>query len=92
MPKKHSLITQKQFWPFFGVFSGFLGVPQTLNFGGLSLYFDNSLRKNGQKSRDPTRRLVGTKVNLDNPYTFAILKLFGKFLVPQIHLNPLKNA
>ena len=32
--------------------------------------------------------IFGTKVNLDNTYTLAILKLFGKFLIP---LNPLKN-
>ena len=29
-PKKHSLITQKRFWPFFGVLPGFLGVPQAI--------------------------------------------------------------
>ena len=27
LPKKHSLITQNWFWPFFGVLYGFLGVP-----------------------------------------------------------------
>ena len=32
--------------------------------------------------------IFGTKVNLDNTYTLAILKLFGKFLIP---LNPLNN-
>ena len=26
--------------------------------------------------------IFGTKVNLDNPYALAILKLFGKFLIP----------
>ena len=43
LPKKHCLTTQNEFWPFLGVLSGFIGVPRTLNFGGLSLYFDNSL-------------------------------------------------
>ena len=28
LPKKHWLITQKRFWPFFGVLSGFLGSPE----------------------------------------------------------------
>ena len=37
LPKKHNLITQKRFWPFFGVFSGFLGSPRTLYFRRLSL-------------------------------------------------------
>ena len=32
-----------------------------------------------------------TKVNLGNPYAFAILKLFGKFLIPFNPPNPLKN-
>ena len=43
LPKKHCLITQNRFWQFFGVLSGFLGVPRTIYFGGLSLYFDDSL-------------------------------------------------
>ena len=30
--------------------------------------------------------IFGTKVNLDNTYTFAILKLFEKYLIPS---NPL---
>ena len=38
-------ITQNRFWPFLGVLSGFLGGPRTIYFGGLSLYFDNSLRE-----------------------------------------------
>ena len=41
LPKKHCLITQNRFWPFFGMLSGFLGVPRTIYFDGLSLYFDN---------------------------------------------------
>ena len=38
-PKKHSLITQKRFWPFFGVFSGFLGVPQNYIFWSFKSVF-----------------------------------------------------
>ena len=39
LPKKHSLITQKQFWPCFGVFSGFLGVPQNYIFWSFKSVF-----------------------------------------------------
>ena len=38
-PKKYSLITQKRFWPFFGVFSGFLGVPQNYIFWSFKSVF-----------------------------------------------------
>ena len=52
LPKKHSLITQKRFWPFFLVFSGFLGDPSTIYFGGLSLYFDNFFARKTVGSRE----------------------------------------
>ena len=49
----------KSILPFFGVLSGFLGVPQTIYFGGLSLYLDNSLReKLSEVERDPAKQLV----------------------------------
>ena len=35
--------------------------------------------------------VFGTKVNIDNTYEFAILKLFGKILFPSNPLNPFKN-
>ena len=59
LPKKHSLITQKRFWPFFGVFSGFLGVRQNYIFWSFkSVFWQFLCEKNGRKSRDPARRLV----------------------------------
>ena len=33
LPEKHCLITQNRFWPFFGILSGFLGIPRTIYFG-----------------------------------------------------------
>ena len=92
LPKKHSLITQKRFWPLFGVLSGFLRFPRT-SFGGWSLYFDNFLGRKTVGSRETPRdglfRLVhrnclifGTKVNVGNTYTFVILKWFGIILIP----------
>ena len=54
-PKKHCLITQNQFSPFLGILSRFLGVPRTLNFGGLNLYFDNSLREKWSEVERPPR-------------------------------------
>ena len=65
LPKKHSLITQKRFWPFFGVFSGFLGVPQHYIFWSFKSVFWQFLReKNGWKARDPAGGLVELIVNL----------------------------
>ena len=59
LPKKHSLITQKRFWPSFGVFPGFLGFPRTICFGGLSLYFHNFFdRKRSEVESSPQRVLV----------------------------------
>ena len=59
LPKKHSLITQKQFWPCFGVFSGFLGVPQNYIYWSFkSVFWQFLSEKNGRKSRDSPRRLV----------------------------------
>ena len=59
LPKKHSLITQKQFWPFFGVFSGFLGVPQNyIIWLFKSVFWQFLCQKNGRTSRDPASRLV----------------------------------
>ena len=102
LPKKHGLIIQKRFWPFFGVFSGFLGVPQNYIIWLFKSVFWQFLReKNGRKSRDLARPLVKlfsrsahqnclifcSKVNLGNTYKFAIYILLGKFLIP---LNPLK--
>ena len=53
------MITQKQFWPFFGVFSGFLGVPQSYIFWLYkSVFWQFLCEKNGRKSRDPASRLV----------------------------------
>ena len=54
LPKKHSLITQKRFWPFFGVLPGFLRFPRT-SYGGLSLYFDNFLGRKTVGSRETPR-------------------------------------
>ena len=60
LPKKHSLITQKRFWPFFGVFSGFLGVPQNyIIWLFKSVFWQFLCQKNGRTSRDPASRLVG---------------------------------
>ena len=65
LPKKHSLITQKQFWPFFGVFSGFLGVSQNYIFWSFkSVFWQFLCEKNGRKSRDPARRLVPTFIQI----------------------------
>ena len=59
LPKKHSLITQKQFWPFFGVFSGFLVLPQNYIICLFkSVFWQFLCEKNGRKSRDPASRLV----------------------------------
>ena len=59
LPKKHSLITQKRFWAFFGVFSGFLGVPQNyIIWLFKSVFWQFLCEKNGRKSRDPASRLV----------------------------------
>ena len=55
LPKQHSLITQKRFWPFFGILSGFLGVHRTIYFGGLSLYFDNFFARKTVGSRETSR-------------------------------------
>ena len=78
LPKKHSLITQKQFWPFFGVFSGFLGVPQNyIIWLFKSVFWQFLCEKNGRKSRDPTRQLV------DNFHGFVH---FGQKLVKIGHL------
>ena len=46
LPKKHCLITQNRFWPFFGILSGFLGIPRTIYFSCLSLYFNNFFTRN----------------------------------------------
>ena len=98
------MITQKRFWPFFGVFSGFLGVPQNYIFCSFkSVFWQFLCEKNGWKSRDPARRLVqlffrlvhwnclifGTKVNLGNTYTLQVLNVFDQFLIPS---NPPKKA
>ena len=59
LPKNHSLITQKLFWPFFGVFSGFLGVPQNyIIWLFKSVFWQFLCQKNGRTSRDPASRLV----------------------------------
>ena len=58
--KKHCLITQNRFWPFCGGLSGFLGVPRTIYFGCFCILTISLREKNGRKSRDPTRRLVGS--------------------------------
>ena len=56
------MITQKRFWPFFGVFSGFLGlfrVPQNyIIWLFKSVFWQFLFEKNGRKLRDPARRLV----------------------------------
>ena len=63
-PKKHSLITQKRFWSFFGVFSGFLGVPQNyIIWSFKSVFLQFLCENNGRKSRDPARRLVVTIID-----------------------------
>ena len=51
LPKKHSLITQKRFWPFFRCLVWLFRVPQNYIFWWFKW-------KNGRKSRDPARRLV----------------------------------
>ena len=80
LPKKHCLITQNRFWPFFGIFSGFLGVPRTIYFSGLSLYLDYFFaRKRLEVERPLQRVLVGTKINVDNTYTLQILKFVMSF-------------
>ena len=71
---RHSLITQKWFWPFFGIFSGFLGVPQNYIFWSFnSVFWQFLCEKNGRKSRDPARRLV--------LYDSRVLKCFQKLLL-----------
>ena len=59
MPKKHCLITQNRFWPFFGILYGFLGGPQNYVFWLFkSVFWQFLCEKNGRKSRYPARRLV----------------------------------
>ena len=65
LPKTHSFITQKRFWPFFGVFSGFLGVPQNYIFWLFkSVFWQFLCEENGRKSRDPARRLFRSSLSL----------------------------
>ena len=70
LPKKHCLINQNRFWPFLGVLSGFLGVPQTIYFGGLSLYFENSLREKW--------------LEVGRPCEMACCFLFCTFVLPSL--------
>ena len=53
--RQTGLITQKRFWPFFGVLSGFLGFPGTISFGSLSLDFDNFFGRKTVGSRETPR-------------------------------------
>ena len=46
------MITQNRFWPFFGILAGFLGVPKTIYFGCLCLYFDNFFARKTVGSRE----------------------------------------
>ena len=55
LPEKHCLIAQNRFWPFFGILSGLLGVPRTIYFGCLSLYFDNFFARKTVGSRETPR-------------------------------------
>ena len=84
-PKKLCLITQNQFWPFLGVLSGFLGVPRTLNFGGLSLYFDNSLREKRSEVERPRETACLTYPLISSPpdliyanYEPSFINLFNR--------------
>ena len=82
LPKKHCLITQNRFWPFFvWLFRG----PQNYIFWLFkSVFWQFLCEKNGRKSRDPARGLVYEEVGCEVPTSFSIwfnLSFMTSFLV-----------
>ena len=73
-----NLITQNRFWPFFVILSGFLGVPRTIYFGYLSLYFDYFF----------ARKTVGSR---ETPRDGLLLLLLLNALNIKIKLAPLRR-